>query len=135
MRLTIFAIYDSKAAAFLQPFFAPNSDVAQRMVIQAAQDPSSTWALFGADYTLFQLGHFEDADGKFDIHAAYQSCGNVLTMIERFRPQVQDPKVHSVHGAAPPNGGDASRSEQMITEHFPISVQELRDMKENTDNG
>lgn len=73
MNLSIFAIYDSKAEAFLPPFTAPNAKVAQRMFTQAAHEPTSNFHLHAEDYTLFELGNFDDGTGTISPHEANKS--------------------------------------------------------------
>lgn len=59
----MFSVYDSKAEAFIQPFFSPNSAVARRMFESAANDPNTDICKFAEDYTLFEIGTFENDQG------------------------------------------------------------------------
>jgi len=67
MKLEIFSVYDSKAAAFLPPFFMANGAVACRSFQEACNQPDSQFYKHPEDYTLFSLGHFEDTLATFDI--------------------------------------------------------------------
>jgi len=62
----IFSVYDSKAAAYTQPFYAVNSRVAVRMFTELANDPKHTFGMHPEDFTLFELGSFDDATGTID---------------------------------------------------------------------
>lgn len=64
MIVKIFAIYDSKARAFLQPFFSPNAAVALRSFERAVNDERSDFHVFAGDYELFELGEFNDHSGE-----------------------------------------------------------------------
>lgn len=59
----VFSIYDSKAKAWLQPFFATNAAVAVRMFERAVNDTSSDFNRFAGDYTLFEVGSWSEDDG------------------------------------------------------------------------
>lgn len=82
MNLTILSVYDSKAAAFLQPFFAQSRGVAIRSFASAAElplegdgTPSHDFAKYPDDFSLFELGTFDQESGKFDLHSAPESLG------------------------------------------------------------
>jgi len=62
--LMVFSIFDSKAMAFLQPFFCVNAAVAVRTVERAVNDPNTDFHRFATDYELYQLGTFDSFDGK-----------------------------------------------------------------------
>lgn len=58
--LKLFSIYDSKAEAFIQPFFSPATGSAIRSFETAANDAGSDFHKYGADYTLFEIGTFDE---------------------------------------------------------------------------
>lgn len=66
MKLEIFAVYDSAAQAFLQPFFAPAKGSALRMLTDAVNDEKHEFSKHAADYTVFYLGSWDDNSGVFD---------------------------------------------------------------------
>jgi len=68
MKLSLFSIHDSKAEAFIQPFFAINPAVAIRQFTTAVNDPTTQFSQTPGDYTLFELGTFEQDNAKFDLH-------------------------------------------------------------------
>lgn len=65
MTRLIYAVYDSKAEAFLQPFFVQARGVATRMFQTACQDAGHDFHKYAEDYTLFELGTFDEENGKF----------------------------------------------------------------------
>lgn len=71
----IFAIYDSKARAYLQPFFAVNASVALRSFERAVNDERSDFHAYAGDYELFELGEFDDFDGCVDPAEHKSSLG------------------------------------------------------------
>lgn len=64
--MKIFSVYDSKAEAYLQPFFMNSSGSAIRAFTELCNDATSMFGKHPADFTLFELGSFEDAKAKFE---------------------------------------------------------------------
>lgn len=63
MKLQTYAIFDSKANVFSQPFFAANNAVALRMFGNTADDPATNLHKNPVDYTLHHIGEYDDATG------------------------------------------------------------------------
>lgn len=66
MRLKAFSVFDGAANAYISPFFVPTVGVAQRAFTQAVRDPSHSYSRSPADYTLFEIGSFDDATGMLE---------------------------------------------------------------------
>lgn len=62
--LMIFSVYDSKAEAYLQPFFCTNRAVAIRNFGSAVVDQKSLFFAHPEDYSLFELGSFSEHTGE-----------------------------------------------------------------------
>jgi hypothetical protein len=77
----IYSIFDSKAEAYLDPFYAPTDGVAIRMFQQAANDASSDFHKFAADYTLFKIGEFDVAGGLVEPTKAHENLGTALQYV------------------------------------------------------
>lgn len=75
MKLKIFSIFDSKAKAFLPPFFLPEPEVAIRTFTNAANDKKHAFGANPADYTLFLLGEFDDDTAKIVTKATPRNLG------------------------------------------------------------
>lgn len=75
MILQVFAIYDSKAKAFTQPFYSPNAAMAQRYFANGANDPTLQLCKNSEDFTLFHLGEWDDGTAEFKTNAAPQPLG------------------------------------------------------------
>lgn len=76
----VFSIFDSKAAAYGQPFFAYNEGIAQRNVA-ASLDSDSLLAKFPQDYSLFVIGTFDDATGELKARSPV-AVANVVSLRE-----------------------------------------------------
>lgn len=78
MLVRMYAIYDSKAVAYLQPFFCANNAIAFRNIERACKNPQSPFAEFPADFNLFCLATFEDVDGVLSPFHVPENLGNLL---------------------------------------------------------
>jgi len=63
MKLRMFAVYDSKVEAFLQPFFMQTRGQAIRSWGEVVNDPQTQFCKFPTDFTLFEIGEYDDAKG------------------------------------------------------------------------
>lgn len=77
MIINIYAIYDSKVRAFLQPWYSPNHASACRNLELACRDPKSSFVQFPVDYTLFCIGNYDDQTGQLTPHELHQNLGNM----------------------------------------------------------
>lgn len=64
MRLKVFSVFDSKAAAYLPPFFQATAGMAARVFQDACHDEKHQFNRHAGDYTLFQIGEYDDETGK-----------------------------------------------------------------------
>ena len=61
---SLFALYDSKAQQFMDPFICPNADYARRSVKQLFLNGSKTLITqFPQDFFLYQLGEYNNQTG------------------------------------------------------------------------
>lgn len=87
--LMVFAVFDKAAGAYMRPFFLPARGQALRGFMDAIADPSSEIAKHADDYTLFELGSFNEATGEFDCGDPQKvASGHELT------PKISDDGVH-----------------------------------------
>lgn len=88
----LFAVYDSKAEAYLPPFILPKVAQAERVFADCVRSDSHQFSANPADYTLFHLGQFDDAKGQHLLKRAPVSLGNGLEFGEG-RQQYQSPEL------------------------------------------
>lgn len=81
MQTKVFAVFDSKACAYMAPFFLPSKGLAIRAFVDLATRPDSTVTKYPADFTLFELGEFEDSTGIIKALPAPISIGNALEFV------------------------------------------------------
>lgn len=77
-----FSIYDSKAQAYNQPFYAPSAGVAIRNFTAACNDESTEFNRFAGDFTLFHIGEFDCVTGAHIPFKQLINLGLALTFIE-----------------------------------------------------
>lgn len=77
MNLKIFSIFDSKAEAYITPFFLPNTALAVRAFANCVNSDTHQFGTNPADYTLFLIGDFNDNDAEL-IPCVPRSLGNGL---------------------------------------------------------
>ncbi len=66
MKHKMFVIYDSKANAYLQPWFLTTQPMAQRAFSDCVNDEDHNFGRHPEDYTLFTIGEFDDANAKIE---------------------------------------------------------------------
>ena len=66
MKLKVFSVYDSKAEAYLPPFFLPQSAMAIRTFSDCANSMDHQFGRHPEDYTLFLLGEWDDGTASFE---------------------------------------------------------------------
>lgn len=80
MILKIFTVYDEKAKAYLPPFLLPETGMATRTFADCINSADHQFGKNPQDYTIFALGHFNDASASIQPHAP-KSLGNGLEFV------------------------------------------------------
>ncbi len=94
MKLEIFSVFDSKAQAFLPPFFLPMLGQATRVFQNAANDEGHAFGKNPSDYTLFHLGSFDDETAKITTKITPRNLGLARTYKEA--EKIPEPKFDIV---------------------------------------
>ena len=83
MKLKIFSIYDVKAEAFNTPFFMHTNGQAIRGFTTEASNLESLIGKYPEDYSLFELGEFDDSNASITLLTAPKSLGTALEYVSR----------------------------------------------------
>lgn len=75
MKLKIFSIYDSKAKAYLPPFLLPMTEQGIRVFKNAASDKKHAFGANPGDYTLFEIGEFDDNTANIESYKTHENLG------------------------------------------------------------
>lgn len=78
MQHKVFSVYDSKVEAYLPPVFNTSRGAMLRAVEEAVNNKDHQFSKYAADYTLFELGTFEDTTCTFQFHLSPLSLGNLV---------------------------------------------------------
>lgn len=62
---SVCAVWDEKIQSFMRPFFAPRVGGAVRAFTDEVQRAGSEMNMHPEDYTLFELGSWNDEDGMY----------------------------------------------------------------------
>lgn len=82
MTLKMFSIYDSKCEAFIQPFFSQATGSAIRSFETAVNEEGHAFNSNAGDYTLFELGEFEQNTAAFNILATPLNLGVAIQFLK-----------------------------------------------------
>lgn len=94
MRVLAFSFYDGKSGLFSQPFYAVARGVAVRMALEVGSDSSTSIGRHPGDFTLFEIGAFDDNLGQFENANPPINLGLVASLI--VRPDDNLPLLRSV---------------------------------------
>lgn len=78
MILKVYAVFDSAVGAYMQPFFMQSKGAALRAWLEAANDEKTQFHKHPGDFTLFELGEYDELTGTFTNHTAKMSLGTAL---------------------------------------------------------
>lgn len=81
MILNIFSIYDSKAEAYMQPFFMKTKGEAVRAFSDLVRDPQSMVSKHPEDYVLFEIGSFDDQKAEICVLDSPRSLGVAIEYV------------------------------------------------------
>lgn len=98
--MKMFSVYDSAAKAFLRPFMAPTRGMALRGFMDACSSPDHEFAKHASDYTLFEIGSFDEATG---ILVPLPSHERVASALELVSPNLGSPTPLSSPAVDAPN--------------------------------
>lgn len=95
----VFGVRDTKAQAFLQPFFSNSVGAAVRAFGDAVNDGQSPLSKHPGDYMLYELADFNDGVGEFVccVPIKMLGCGADFVEVKRV-PVVPDLKIPVLAG-------------------------------------
>jgi hypothetical protein len=74
----IYVVYDSKAEAYLPPFFMKSKGEALRAIEEECLNPKSNFNKYAADFTFFEIGQWDELTSQFDIYESKVCIGEAL---------------------------------------------------------
>lgn len=94
--LKLFSVFDAKLEAFIQPFYELTTAAAVRAFTNAANEPKHNFKIHGEDYSLFELGTFDQEKGTFSILESPKPLGLAITMQRRHVEEVNETLAQQV---------------------------------------
>lgn len=82
MIFKVFAIRDMKAEAFLPPYFSPTVGIAIRSFTDAVNSPEGPFGKYPDDFTLFEVGQFDDGTGVLEAVSPIKTVINALEVVQ-----------------------------------------------------
>lgn len=79
----MFSVYDSKAKVYMQPFYMMNKGTAIRAFDQTCNDPKSQFHQYPEDFTLFEVGEFDDENCNVTSYIVKESLGNAIEFLKK----------------------------------------------------
>ena len=83
MKHKIFSIYDTKAEAYLPPFFVHQEALALRAFSDAVNTEGHQFNMHPGDYTLFNIGAWDDNDCKIITNKTPINLANGITLMAK----------------------------------------------------
>lgn len=83
MLLNAYTLYDAKALTYSPPFFTTAHGAAVRMVMDLASDHNTSVGRHPSDYTLYCVGHWNDALGCMLPFEVREHISDVLPLVPR----------------------------------------------------
>lgn len=83
MILKIYSVYDSKAEAFASPMYFQTKGQAIRSFTEAANDKSHPIGKYPEDFTIFELGEFNDSNSRFTLYDTPYSLGLAIEFVKK----------------------------------------------------
>ena len=79
----IYAVYDSKAEAYMQPFFNDTHGLAIRVFEKHVNDPATIFSQHPEDFTIFYIGTFDETNGKIQPNTTPFSLGVAIEFVKQ----------------------------------------------------
>lgn len=83
MKTKVFTVYDSKVKAYLSPFFHATAGSAIRAWETTIQDKDCPFARHPGDYTLFEIGVYDDETANLEMLKAHLNLGTALQYVRK----------------------------------------------------
>lgn len=91
----MFSVYDSKVGAYLPPMFMRSRGEAIRSFETAVKSEDHNFNKYASDYTLFELGSWDDETAKFDILATPLSLGVAVEFLQPEKCEISGVELNS----------------------------------------
>jgi hypothetical protein len=85
MKPKLFSVYDSKIESYDKPFMAKTRGEAIRGFRDFVNEKDNMVSRHPEDYTLFEIGEYDEEKGLLLPHKAHHNCGKALDYKEKLQ--------------------------------------------------
>jgi hypothetical protein len=96
MLMSVFAIYDAGISTWMPPIFVRNKGEILRWFMDCVNDPQSKLSKYPSDYTLFEVGSWDDDKCKFDLLKTPVSIGIAIEYVKAKTVDLENAKVSEI---------------------------------------
>lgn len=87
----LYSIYDEKVEAYTNPWYAPTNPAAIRTFTDLANDSNTQIGRHTLDYTLYQLGKWDDSNGTIEMFDHPVNLGKASEYVQTFdKPKLKE---------------------------------------------
>lgn len=86
MIVNCYSIFDTKSLTYSNPFYAPTDGAAVRIVSDASNDMNTSLGRHPADYVLYKVGSFNDANGILQHLDPREHVIDVVALVHAYKP-------------------------------------------------
>jgi len=94
--LKVFSVFDSKVCAYMNPIFLRSKGEALRVFEATVNSADHQFNKNPEDFTLFELGSWDEEKAKFTLNSTPISLGVALEFLKD--PKSYQPKLHAASG-------------------------------------
>lgn len=106
--LLVFAVYDSKAAAYNAPMFLATKGLALRAFSDACAAPDSPLVKHAEDYSLFEIGSYDPNSGLLKAITPPVHVVNASAVVTLLQPKAQESMLSGMLSKKPGENGGAT---------------------------
>lgn len=96
MKLKIFTVHDAAVEAYLQPFYMQSTGAAVRSFGDTVNTRDHHFAKHPADYTLFEIGEFDDQSCEINILQTFVPLGRAIDFVKQQDLDLNQPDLPSI---------------------------------------
>lgn len=122
-QLKVFAVYDAAVGAYLHPMFFQSRGQAIRAWLDACEDEKSMFAKHPADYTLFEIGEYDETSGEITANTAKINLGTALALISTSKNAPLGSNVSPEQGELLPISKTTDRIRESVERHSERNMQ------------
>ncbi len=78
MKLKVYTLFDSKVEIYMKPFYLKNKGEALRAFTDIANDKDTNVGKYPEDFTLFEIGEYDEETGHHQSYEAKKPLGTAL---------------------------------------------------------